>query len=246
MWRSIKNFKASYSYPLEQPVKVVLRRWSRTGLAAWLMQKYGKQVNQSDLVITERIIELPTLQQWLGRIFLQPQGEVLEIGHVASDASLALANLGYQVTAIDLRPYPFVHQNLNSLEGDFLKYDFNKKFDAVFSLSTIEHFGFSARYGGVDEPNNNLDQQAFAKISSLLKPDGHAIISVPYAKTHVDGIWFRVYTQQDLESKLGKYFNISESRFYRRDNNQWLPVTNPKNDPASPHDGVALFLLSKK
>lgn len=246
MWRFIKNFKASYSYPLEQPVKVVLRRWSRTGLAAWLMQRYGKQVRQDDLVITERIIELPTLQQWLGKIFPQPQGEVLEIGHVASDASLALANLGFRVTAIDLRPYPFVHQNLSSLEADFLKYDFQNKFDAIFSLSTIEHFGFSARYGGVDEPNNNLDQQAFAKIADLLKPNGHAIISVPYARAHVDGIWFRVYTRQDLENKLGKYFNISESRYYRRDSNQWSQVVGANDDPASPHDGVALFLLNKK
>lgn len=104
----------------------------------------------------------------------------------------------------------------------------------------------SKRYGGEDLPDNTLDEDAFKKISELLKPEGRAIVSFPYAKAWVPDVWFRVYTRKDLESKLSKYFKINESRFYRRDNNVWTRVESPASDPDSSHDGVALFLLSLK
>ncbi|MGB3921695.1 MAG: hypothetical protein WBL19_00215 [Minisyncoccia bacterium] len=59
----MKKFKVSYSYPLEHPVKVVIRRLGRQGLLGWLMQRFGTAVNERDLVISERIIELPTFNQ---------------------------------------------------------------------------------------------------------------------------------------------------------------------------------------
>lgn len=242
----MKKFKVSYSYPLEHPIKVVVEKFGRSGLLGWLMQKFGTRVNEQNLVISERIIELATLHQWLGRIFPKPEGNLLEIGHVASSTALELASLGFQIEAIDLRDYPFKHCNLSSIKGDFLKYKFNKKFKGIYSLSTIEHFGFSKRYGGEDEPNSNLDEQVFEKIANLLESDGRVIISVPYAKSWVSDVWFRVYTRSDLESKLGKYFRIAESRFYRRDDNEWAAVTKPDDDPLSPCDGVALFLLRGK
>lgn len=242
----MKKFKVSYSYPLEHPVKVVIRRLGRQGFLGWLMQRFGASVGEKDLVISERIVELPTLHEWLGKLFSKPEGEILEIGHVASSTSLELSSLGFKVTAIDLREYPFQHPNLLSIKGDFLKYNFNKKFDCIFSLSTIEHFGMSGRYGGEDLPDNKLDEETFKKISELFKPNGSAVVSFPYAKAWVPDIWFCVYTRKDLESKLSKYFKIDESRFYRRDNNIWTRVENSTKDPASPHDGVALFLLSKK
>lgn len=242
----MKKFKTSYSYPLEHPIKVVIEKVSRQGLIGWLVQKYGQEVSAENITVSERILEVPTLYQWLGRIFEKPEGDILEIGHVASSVSLELASMGFRVTAIDLRIYPFSHRNLTSIKGDFLEHQFNSKFDCVFSLSTIEHFGFSGRYGGKDELDNTLDEDAFKKISELLKPGGLAIVSFPYANAQVPGVWFRVYTKQELESKLLKYFKVIESRFYRRDHNEWTRVTDSSQDPGSPHDGVALFLLEGK
>ena len=243
----MKNFKVSYSYPLEYPIKVVIKRLGLLGLTGWLYQKYATDVEPQDLVITERILEVPTFHEWMGRLFKEPKGhDVLEIGHVASHVSLELASMGYSVTAVDLRDYKFSHPNLTSIVGDFLKQDFKKQFDCVFSLSTIEHFGFSKRYGGFDDPNNTLDEDAFKKIGTSLKPGGHAIITVPYAKAWCEGIWFKVYTRKTLEEKLSLGMNIVEKRYYRRENNQWLHVENGADDPASPHDGVAMFLLQKK
>lgn len=246
MLNSIKKFKVSYSYPLEHPIKVVIERVGRQGLLGWLYQKYGTQVTASDLLISERIIEVPTLHEWIGSVFKKPIGSVLEIGHVASSVALELASLGFSVDAIDLRPYPFTHPNLHSFEGDFLKHNFESKFDCIYSLSTIEHFGISKRYGGEDEVDNHLDEEAFKKISQLLKPGGKAIVSFPFAKSFVPNIWFRVYTRNDLKRKLGEHFTITDERFYKRVNNEWSVVIDSSDDPGSPHDGVALFLLSKK
>src|SRR3989338_9729147 len=113
----MKNFKVSYSYPLEHPIKVVINKLNRQGLVGWLFQKYGRNIQQGNLIITERIIELPTLHGWLGKIFSKPEGDILEIGHVASSTSLELASLGFNITGIDLREYPFVHKNLKSFKG---------------------------------------------------------------------------------------------------------------------------------
>ncbi len=242
----MKKFKVSYSYPLEHPIKVVIEKLGRLGLLGWLMQKYGRDINAKDLVISERIIELPLFHQWVGKIFPKSEGKFLEIGHVASATSLELASLGFNITAIDLRDYPFTHKNLESIKGDFLNHGFDKQFDCIFSLSTIEHFGFSLRYGGEDKSDNHLDEVAFKKISELLTSDGKVIVSFPYAQAFVPDVWFRVYTRNDIESKLERYFQIEESRFYRRDDNKWTVVTNRNNDPVSPHDGVALFLLKGK
>src|SRR3989344_7233862 len=80
----MRKFKVSYSYPLEHPIKVVIERVGVLGFLGWLMQKYGKKVRAKNLLISERLIELPMLHQWLGRIFPVSSGELLEIGHVAS------------------------------------------------------------------------------------------------------------------------------------------------------------------
>lgn len=142
----MRKFKASYSYPLEYPIKAVVDKLGRSGLVAWIYQKFGSPVSREFLVINGRILELPTTHEWLGKIFPaqdRSQIKILEIGHVASPLSLKLASLGYQTTAIDLRDYSFVHKNLASIKGDFLKHNFGQNFNCVISLSVIEHFGFS-------------------------------------------------------------------------------------------------------
>ncbi|MFZ2484927.1 MAG: hypothetical protein WAX80_03385 [Minisyncoccia bacterium] len=242
-----KKFKVSYPYPLGYPIKVVVTNLNIRALLGWLFQKYGATPESAEILTSERIVELPLLHQWFGStVATRSKSEILEIGHVASSVSLELASLGHSVTGIDLRSYPFIHHNLMSLVGDFLLYDFKGQFDFIYSLSTIEHFGFSNRYDGKEDVDNHLDEDAFYKISKLLKPSGKAVISVPYQRKLEQSAWFRIYTRDELNNKLGKHFNILEQRFCSRENNQWSPVLDQAADPISARDGVAIFLLSHK
>lgn len=240
------NFKVSYAYPLGYPIKVVSREFGIRGFLGWLFQKYALPTKTEEVLISERIVELPLTHQWFGRSFGNSKVEILEIGHVASSMSLELASLGHSVVGIDLRSYPFEHPNLESLMGDFLKYDFKKSFDFIYSLSTIEHFGFTKRYDNKEDIDNHLDEEAFTKIASLLKDSGRAIISVPYAQKISPNTWFRIYTRQDLRARLEKHFKILSSQFYQRRDNHWTESLDTSSDPISARDGVAIFLLSKR
>lgn len=237
--------KFGYPYPLGYPIQVVMRGPKKLSIVGWLYQRYSKRTRPEDILISERIVEFPLVQQWFGKSFKENKIEALEIGHVASSVALELASLGYSVTGIDLRPYPFAHPNLTSLVGDFLRYNFDKTYDCIYSISTIEHFGFTKRYDGKEDVDNSLDEEAFAKISRLLKPNGAAIVSMPYCRALVPSTWFRIYTRETLSSKLSKHFKIKEQRFFKRIDNQWTEAKDHSEDPVSARDGVAMFLLAK-
>lgn len=242
-----KEFKVSYAYPLGYPIKAVIRTFGVRGLLGWLFQRYAGTATKEEILISERIIELPLVHQWFSKSFQEESTmEVLEIGHVASSVSLELASLGHSVTGIDLRFYPFSHPNLTSLTGDFLEYDFPKPFDFIYSLSTIEHFGFTKRYDDKEDVDNSLDEVAFAKIAKLLKPYGRAVISVPYERLPAPPTWFRIYTREALALKLEKHFSILEAKFYKRHLNQWSESLSLDQDPDSARDGAAIFLLAPK
>ncbi|MDO8569782.1 MAG: methyltransferase domain-containing protein, partial [bacterium] len=217
----IKNFKVSYPYPLGYPIKVVITRLNVRALVGWLYQRYADSPKAEEILVSERIVELPLLHQWFGSFSANATRQVLEIGHVASSVSLELASLGHEVTGIDLRVYPFNHKNLKSVTGDFLTHNFSSKFDFIYTLSAIEHFGFTQRYDGKKDVDNHLDEEAFAKIARLLKSSGRAVVSVPYQRELSKSVWFRIYTREELKRKLGKHFSIVEQRFYQRQDGQW-------------------------
>lgn len=250
----MRKFEVNFPYFLEYPAKVVVKKLGLLGLAGWVLQKFGKKlVSNENVLITERIVEIPSVYLWLSR-FARPNdpeklrngaSRILEIGHVNSSLSLELATLGYNVTAIDIRHYEFSHPSLKSIKGDFLEYDFDGQFDFIISVSTIEHLGYNKRYGGKEERNSDLDKQALEKISRLLKPDGKFILTVPYAARERTDAWFKTYTRQTIENLLFKNFRMEERKYFYRKQNQWLPA-GEKDDPEHPSNGVAMFLLSKK
>src|SRR3990167_52525 len=164
----LKKMKFGYPYPLGYPIQIIMRGPRKLSVVGWLYQRYSKQYKPEDILISERIIEFPLFQQWFGKSFQMEKVEVLEIGYVASSVALELASLGHSVTGIDLRPYPFTHVNLRNLVGDFLDHDFDQTYDCIYSISTIEHFGFTKRYDGKEDVDNSLDEDAFAKIAGLL------------------------------------------------------------------------------
>ncbi len=240
-----KKFEVSFPYFLEYPIKVVVKKIGLLGFAGWALQKFGKKlISGENIVITERIVEIPNVYLWLGR-FARLSDKILEIGHVNSSLSLELAMLGYNVTTIDIRHYEFTHPNLKNIKSDFLEHSFAEQFDLIISVSTIEHLGHNKRYGGKEEGNRDLDKEALEKINRLLKPGGKFILTVPYAVRERTDTWFKTYTRRTIEGLLFKNFRAEERKYFHRKQNQWLPAAE-KDDPEHPSDGVAMFLLSKK
>jgi SAM-dependent methyltransferase len=142
-------------------------------------------------VVTARIIEYPILFQYLrpGRL------RILDFGCVEDMLPIHLASLGYDVTGVDFRPYPFEHANFRFVQTDILHWNPPfAEYDTVVSISTIEHVGLSA-YG--DPADREGDKVAVEKLWQCLKPGGEIIITVPAGKQHV-GRTMRIYDEQAL------------------------------------------------
>lgn len=148
-----------------QPSKVetILRR---------ILARFGRDAD-ARIVITEQTVEYPLLFQELDR----NATTVLDFGCVEGVLPLQLCALGYQVTGLDFRPYPLHHPNFSFIQGDILVWTPpENQFDAVISISTIEHVGL----GGYGDPAQNQgDQIAVEKLWRACRPGGKLYLSVP-------------------------------------------------------------------
>jgi SAM-dependent methyltransferase len=141
------------------------------------------------------------------RLFSERMGSRgLEVGANKEPLAVALGSLGYDITGVDLRPYdPYEDareylRRLTFHQGDFLRLPFiPEQFDFAYSISTIEHIGLGA-YGEETMPGG--DGLAMRKIWSLLKPKGHAYITIPVGVSETDPRGWRVYDELDIMTKI--------------------------------------------
>ncbi len=133
--------------------------------------------------VNERIIEVPFA---ISRVGSLPLGaSILDFGAVESTLSLSLAALGYQVTAIDLRPYPLDHPNLKSVVGMVEEWEGPAEaFDAIVSVSSLEHVG-RAGYGGPAAAPDH-DRVVLQRMAGWLKPAGRLILTAPFGRADID------------------------------------------------------------
>lgn len=157
-------------------------------------------------VITPRIIEYPFVFQ-----YLKPEArKVLDFGCVEDLLPLHLASMGYQVTGFDFRDYPFEHPNFSFIRADILQWDpLKDQFDAVVSVSTIEHVGLSA-YG--DPVNADGDKIAAEKLWQALRPGGDMIITVPAGKPCIQR-GMRIYDESRIREVFPK---VDILRFFHK------------------------------
>jgi 2-polyprenyl-3-methyl-5-hydroxy-6-metoxy-1,4-benzoquinol methylase/glycosyltransferase involved in cell wall biosynthesis len=105
----------------------------------------------------------------------KPGSKVLDVAAGQGNFSLALAELGYEVTWNDLREeladYVKLKQekgNINYAPGNILTLNFDSCFDVILIAEVIEH---------VAHPDEFLK-----KISQMVKPGGHIVMSTPNGK----------------------------------------------------------------
>lgn len=185
-----------------------------------LARMVGSRRRHYRVVTNERIVELPFVLQ---RLAVPPGSDILEFGNAKSRLSLELASLGYRVTAVDLRPYPYTHPNLRCIPGDFRDIRLPEaSFNAVVAVSAIEHCGM-AGYG--EEAFERGDHRIVAELHRVLIPGGHLLITVPYGRAGVSDRGWRVYDAAALEALL-RAFEVREARYFRGvSRSYWIPVT---------------------
>ena len=148
--------------------------------------------------VNERIVEVPYAMGVAAA--LPPGSRVLDVGAAESTLSLSLASLGLEVIAADLRPYPFEHPRLRSLIGPIEEWSGPEEpLDAVFCVSSLEHFGLGA-YGELGG-ENDLDRRVVQVFAGWLRPGGELVLTAPYGAWEV-GEHQRVYDAAHLDALL--------------------------------------------
>jgi SAM-dependent methyltransferase len=149
--------------------------------------------------VNERIVEIPYV---LGAVTDRgPGARVLDVGCCESTVALHLASLGYRVTALDPRPYPFAHPNLTVRTSGVEAFTSDEPFDAVVLLSTIEHLGVGS-YGLTTDAR--LDLQAMRHIRTLLAEDGRLVLTTPFGRAAVNELE-RTYDVAGIHELLDGY-----------------------------------------
>jgi hypothetical protein len=192
--------------------------------------------------VNERIVEMPFAMAALGR--LSPPARVLDIGSAESTFPLSAACLGYDVTALDLRPLPYEHPNLTTFAGRFEDWQPPAEpFAAAFLISTIEHVGLGA-YGerayGDSRPGSGADFALLERVSGLLAPDGMLVLTTPYGTGAVSD-FERIYDQQSLATLLDGWQIRDQQTVAQRDDLVWVAG----EEPGPGMSGVAMVVATR-
>ncbi|MGI8728815.1 MAG: DUF268 domain-containing protein [Solirubrobacteraceae bacterium] len=171
--------------------------------------------------VNERAVEIPFTMRALGRV---PLGsKILDFGSSESPIALELASMGYEVTALDVRRYPFAHPNLVSVATRLEDWDTPEpqSFDAVLSVSTVEHVGlgwYGEELGGAD-----ADLRAIERLGELLVPGGLLVLTAPYGTASV-GSKQRRYDRAGIDALLAGFEILEHHVVEQVDDVTWVRV----------------------
>jgi hypothetical protein len=200
---------------------------SHLGFAAqrglWLNPPVSIEHRPGDVVqgdVNERIVEIPYAMRALAG--LRPPAAILDIGSVESVLALHCASLGYPTYALDLRPYPFEHPNLDVVVSKLEEWDAgDRRFDAVLCISTLEHVGLGW-YGEAPE-DEGADRRALQRLGALLTDGGFLVLTVPYGTAGVDAVQ-RTYDAATLGALLDGWDVIDREIVVQTDRRTWVPA----------------------
>jgi hypothetical protein len=170
--------------------------------------------------------------------------------------SESLLELGCtNVTTTDILealPDSWLRQNTNwaHIQTDFIKFDENKKFDYIISISVFEHFGMFWEGKAYDIESDledlilwNHDIQGILKACRLLKDkDSKLIITLPigpymnYQETGYPFLRYYDYQRQNfIKNKIKENnFQVAEEKFYlSNDFVEWFEADVNINSPES-------------
>jgi len=202
--------------------------------------QYTKQLKTAFL--NERIVEIPFVMKALSG--WNSVGKVLDFGCSESILPLYIAAMGYEVTGIDIRDYPYHAPNFKFVKGDMLDKSFSafkeNEFDAALCVSVLEHIGLGC-YRGPEE-TNSTDTDVLMRIKRYLKHQGLFVLTVPFGVKHTTQ-WQRFYNTSDLMHLLSG-FSIKEMKYFCSDHktgdrcNFWKELSKQEAETIKSEDSV--------
>ncbi len=186
--------------------------------------------------VNERIGEIPFV---LGALAALPRGKkILDVGCCESTLSLNLAVSGFLVTALDPRPYPFAHRNLEVVTLPIEAFSPDEPYDAVVLLSTIEHLGIGSY--GLDE-GERLDLRAMRHLRELLAPDGLLVLTTPFGAPQVNELE-RTYDVAGVHELLAGFDLVAEPTvLVRMSRTEWIVDSAGFVDPDDANQRVVML-----
>jgi 2-polyprenyl-3-methyl-5-hydroxy-6-metoxy-1,4-benzoquinol methylase len=171
----------------------------------------------------ERLVEMPFVYQAL---FSDATAKrALEFGCTRSWLAVQLAALGYEVTAVDLRPYQLAHPGLTFRQMNILDLEAPSGFDVITAVSVIEHIGTGA-YGETAHDGDLL--RVVERLIELLRPSGRLIITVPIGMSYQDEFLRSFTVEEVLKTFRDGRLNMVTERYYRRRDRMIWQEVNPE------------------
>ena len=234
------TYRPQYSLRWRGAVRV-LNRFPRTkARLADLLRALLQRVFAPSMVTTERVLEYPFAFQNLGGV----TGPVLDVGCCYSGMPVALASRGFRVVGVDFSPYPFKHPNFRAVRGDAMRLPFaSGTFGGALAISVVEHIGIG-HYG--DPLVEAGDRVTVSEIARILRPDGRAIVTVPFGKARTDDVQ-RVYDPPRLRELLVSFSDV-RIEYARSAVGLWTPCGEDEAasiDWGGPHRAVALVAAGR-
>jgi len=190
--------------------------------------------------IPSRIAEYPFALKHLLKL---PRGAAIAVlGCHGDNLTTIMSVLGYRVTGIDVKTFPYVHENFTFVEHDLRKLTSLKdaSFDAVTAISTIEHVGM---YDG----DTDGDFSAANEAGRILKPGSLFVLTMPGARTSkFIELHERIYDQARMEKMLNN-FTITDREFAAYRNGMWNKIAaDMLPEPSDATSGLIMVAAMKK
>lgn len=197
-------------------------------------------------VVSEQIIEGALILR-----HLRPdEHKILDFGGYESLLPLTLSALGHEVTVMDGRSYPFSNPGLHIVCDDLFAEHrhLEASFDAVLSVSTIEHLGLG-RYG--DAQIEDGDRRGVERLWTFVRPGGRLMVTVPAGRPAVQR-GYRVYDEPRIRATFPHPRTLLWFKKEGRDGT-WAPTDAQGiaslvySEPfaAMPAEGVAFIICEK-
>jgi hypothetical protein len=198
----------------------------------WINQPVVLEHAEGDVRVTainERIAEPAFALRALRHV--GDGARLVDVGASESTLALSLAVLGYRVTALDPRGYPFAHPSLEAVTGELANWHPGEPLDGAIAISTVEHIGL----GFYGEPRHeDGDLAALGHLRELVRPRGLLVLTVPFGARAAVSEFERTYDTARLERLLAGW-EVLERLFLERSGElEWRASEQP------PDDGVAM------